>query len=357
MKRLAIALLSSCSNAPPVGACAESFDALIVASDYTSSMVGGVSMDGRTSLGSGVDLGGDPALALSAGRAFLLARDSGSIFELDPRCGKPLGELSSRDPGATRSPNPHDLAVAPDGTLYVTRYDAPSLYALPQHGEPYAIDLGPLDIDGNPQPEAVWIDGDRAFVSLERLDEPSFLSTRTSQMAVIDLKTRSIAQVVDLRARNPFGRMVADGGFLYLAAPGNFDVGAEADAGLERFDPKALTSEIVISENLLSGGSLAEVVVSGSCAVGITADPTPNVNRTSLVVIDLDKKQTTPLFGTPGFDLRGLHMTDRALFVGDRRKTSGGYAVHIFPRSGCKFDQTARQMTLVGLPPVALGRP
>src|SRR4051794_2620860 len=60
-----------CGNksAPSATACPED-SALVTVSDYASSGVGGVALDGGGALAFGPDLGKDPALAVSRGRAF-----------------------------------------------------------------------------------------------------------------------------------------------------------------------------------------------------------------------------------------------------------------------------------------------
>src|SRR5438105_15821488 len=90
---IALACLVGChADAPPLPApaCGTS-DALIAVSDYSSSGVGFIDVDGGGLLHFGQDLGKDPALAISRGRAFYVARsDSSTIFELDPSCGTAL---------------------------------------------------------------------------------------------------------------------------------------------------------------------------------------------------------------------------------------------------------------------------
>jgi hypothetical protein len=50
-----------------------------------------------------------------------------------------------------------------------------------------------------------------------------------------------------------------------------------------------------------------------------------------------------------------VHLNDHAVFIGDRRKTTAGYPIHIFPRNGgCKFDPETTPATL-SLPPVGIG--
>src|SRR4051812_23086004 len=67
--------------------------ALVAVSDYASSGVGRLALDGGGALSFGVDLGKDPALTVSQGRAFFVARDGDAIFEVDPRCGTAIARI------------------------------------------------------------------------------------------------------------------------------------------------------------------------------------------------------------------------------------------------------------------------
>jgi len=356
------ASLAACGTPSAGGACAETFDMLVATSDYSSTQVGGVSLDGRAALSGGVDLGRDPALSLSRGRAFLVARDVDALFELDPRCGKGVGRTSTLDfgdGGAAVASDPYDVGVAADGALVVARFGAPSLMFV-HGGATDRLDLSSLDDDGNPDMDAVRVIGAKAFVALGRLDGASkYRSTRPSAMAIVDVAARAVVRAVPLAARNPFGAMVegADGA-LWMAAPGNFSASNELDAGLLRFDTKAETSELVAREGLL-GGSPTEVAVdaASTCAAVIVADPTPNINRTRAVVVTVATHAVAELVGwTQGFDLRALAFVKDKLVVGDRRVVSGrGYALHVLrrdPAGPCRF--VADGDLFVSGPPIAV---
>lgn len=331
--------LGACSPAGGGGVCVEAYDVLVATSDYSSAQVGGASFEGRTSLVGGVDLGRDPVLTVSAGRAFLVARDVGTLFELDPRCGKGIASTSALDPGRASTTNPQDVAVAADGTLVVTRFDVPSLLLVSPSGDATRVDLSAEDADGNPDMGAVRIAGGRAYVALDRLDANGYRSRQASRMAIVDVASRTLLGTVPLAGRNPFGPIAETAaGLLFLAAPGNFDQSAEPDAGIERFDTRTETTALVLTERAL-GGSAVEVAVddAGACAVALLADPTPK-NRTRAIAVPLDSLAVRELVGwTEGFDLRGLAL-GKKLVVGDRRLGPRGYPLHVFRReAGCSF--------------------
>jgi hypothetical protein len=355
--------LIGCGSSPAPAVCTDAFDFVVVGSDYSSTQVGGAALDGRVAMKGTVDLGGDPALAISAGRDFLIARDTGAVFELDPKCGVGIGRFSANDidvaDGGVK-PNPQDLSVAADGSLWIPRYSGP-LLVLGAKGETLSrIDLSALDTDGNPEASGIVIEDTRAFVVLERLETMQmYKSIRPSMLAVFDTTSRMLLQTVTLQGRNPVqGKPFVDAaGAIWLTDAGSFyDI--EKDAGIEKFDPTTLTSTLVMSEIALGANAIA-MTVSGSCTVAILADTTMN-NRTSLVTLDLTMKRiTAQLLNTEGFDLAGLFMDDVRLVGGDRRKGDLGYPLHVFKRLSTQQGACAFQRDRdiwVSAPPIAIAR-
>jgi streptogramin lyase len=329
------------SSAPAAPSqCARSYDAVVATSDYSSSGVGALSLDGGVTMGFGVDLGQDPALSESRGRVFFVARYEDQIFELDRACGAPVARFSVHGLARRGAANPQDVAVAPDGTLWVPLFNEPAIALVGDGSTLERIDLSALDPDGNPQASAVsMIDvggASKAFVVLELLDA-DLKSRRKSKIARFDARTHELEETRELLARNPFGRVHESGGALWLAAPGNFDALAEPDAGIERFDPATGESKMIVTEADL-GGSAVEVAVRGACGVAIVADATSK-NATSLVTFDAEKgvvlaPASRALLRTEDFDLRSLAWLGDRLLVGDRRRAGAGYPIHVFDRTG-----------------------
>jgi hypothetical protein len=364
----AFACSSSTSNHAS-SACMSKYDALIAASDYSSSAIGGCDLDGGAALPfSGIDLGTDPALATSGGRAFFIARESPSgsvIFELDPECATPRAEYSAEDPNSTGYSDAQDVAVTSTGALWIPRFNVPTLLVLDSTGHRTAtIDLSSYDPDGNPNMSAIQIaqvgGAEKAFVALERLDDKTkFTSILPSSIVRIDVATRTVEAAMLLQGRDPFGAIAENAGAFFLAAPGSFDIADEKDAGIERFDPVTFTTTYLLGETEL-GASATEVAVNGSCGVAIVADPTPAVNATSLITFDADKGTTittakNPLLSTAGFDLAALAWQGDVLLVGDRRAGANGkYPVHLFDRTGT-CDLTERpDMIFISQKPVGI---
>jgi hypothetical protein len=336
-------------------------DALWVASDYSSSAMGALALSGNvTSTVGRVDLGADPALAVSRGQAFFLARDTDTVFELDPTCGTPTRQFNVHQAAVAGSSNPQDVGVASDGSLWVPLFDVPEVIILSPSGDVIgSIDLSSYDSDGNPDAAAIAIvdtpAGEKAFVALERLS-PNLTSVQPSWMLRIDVATAIVETHVVLAGRNPFGTMQNEDGILWLSEPGNFDDATESDAGVERFDTSTSTTSLVARESEL-GGSVAQVSVHGGCGVAIVADAT-SANATSLTVFDPSSGQVlapasmSPL-ATDDFDLEGLTWsTHGALLVGDRRRASSGYPVHAFDGACAPVERV--DSVFLPLPPIAV---
>jgi hypothetical protein len=365
---LAGAVLVACgsvSSPAPPSACGAS-DALWIASDYSSSAVGALALNGSTTFDHPTaDLGQDPALSVSRGRAFYVARDTDTVFELDPVCGTPMRKLDVHQASQSRTSDPQDVAVAADGSLWIPLFQVPVILVVSPAGSTATIDLSSYDGDGNPDATAIAIvdtpAGEKAFVALARLN-PYPTSVQPSFMLRIDVATAAVEATIVLAGRNPFGTMQNDGGILWLAEPGNFDDATEPDAGVERFDTSTSQTALFARETDL-GGSVAEVSVSASCAVAIVADPT-SANATSLALLDPASGQVlAPASASPfattgtggGFFLEGLAWSGGAMLVGDRRRVASGYPVHVFDGACAPVERA--DAVFLPLPPIAVAVP
>ena len=90
--------------------------------------------------------------------------------------------------------------------------------------------------------------------------------------------------------------------------------------------------------------------------MAIVADAT-TANATSLALFDpatggvLAPASASPL-ATAGFDLEGLAWSGGALLVGDRRRASSGYPVHVF--DGACAPVQREDAIFLPLPPIAV---
>jgi hypothetical protein len=370
---------SSSANSSSVGACG-SFDAVVALSDYTSSEAGLISLAGASDYSGGrSDLGKDPALASSRGRSFWIARDLGSIIELDTSCLSAKSSYNANDPGASGSTNPYDVAVAPDGSLWIARFNVSSLLVLNADGtRRRTIDLSKEDpVDGNPNMNSIRIldpaedaapqaatatasmATSKAYVSLEILDDGDELkSTRKSKLARIDLESGVVEDVLTLAGRNPVSAIVQLGRQLYLADAGTWCTPTECsagqpDAGIERVDTASFTSKLLVTGVAL-GGHASEVAVTPNCGAVIVAGGLPDT-PTSLVEFDPTTGSGTPtlrtiLPTTTTFTLQGLAwIGGDALLVGDRGLAEGPKGIHVFDTdlpSGCSLRERSATLPL-----------
>lgn len=334
------------------GAMCSPASVIVATSDYSASEVGLLALDGGAHFyPGGSSLGTDPALASSRGRLFWIDRDGGDVIELDPKCGTPLASAWSANDGAVGNSDPQDLAVDPEGQLWIARFFVPTILIKTSDG---ARGVGTIDLSGiagrNPYMSSIRIvdadDGSsKAYVTLEMLD-PYPMSIKPSYIVKIDVKTRVIEGMLQLKGRNPFGLMVEGGGALWLAEPGNPDVTDETDAGIERVDLATFTSELVVRESDI-GASVDQVSVASNCLTAIVMGPGP-VNVTSMISLDVAAGATRTslsdafLYTDAGFELAGMAWLDGGVnLVGDRTTVPGqGYRVHaVSASSDCTLTE------------------
>lgn len=326
------------AEAPPESCTAR--EALVLLSDYSSTFVGAIDTT-RAELWSAAEFGRDPQLRTSGGEAFLVARyDQGTVFRLNPACGFATEQIGVN---RIKGENPQDVALAPDGSLWVPKLNVPELTVRRPDGRLESIDLSGYDDDGNPQAASILrVDhpgGSSMYVALERLDDDDWPKSKLPSLLVrFDAATLQEQGRFTLRGRNPFGLLGEANGHIVLAAPGSFDADDEPDAGIELFDPRTDSSRLLVAETAL-GGSVVEVAIDGRCGVAIVAGPEVDVNPTWIVSFDAETGALGPRLMEPtaGYDLQGLAWSNGSLYVGDRRRHGANYRIHRFTRStdGC----------------------
>jgi hypothetical protein len=347
------------STATQVDAGTCGYAALFATSNYSSSGFGGFTLDGNGR--NQGDISMDPALSFSNGRVFYVSRDLGELYELDA-CGAASPATRLNDPGSSVQSNPQDVAAASDGTLWVPRYDEPSVVAIAPDGTfTHTISLASTsyDPDGNPNASAIAIasvgTAEKAFVALGVLDDdirpPVPYPDHPSIILRIDVATGAVDGQTALQGHNPFGLFVPYAGKLWMAEPGDFSSTTETAAGIEWFDPQTQTSQLITQETAF-GGSVAEIAVTAGCGAAIVADATAQ-NATSLVTFDPDSgaaltTAAKPVLATTGYDLQAMLWVGTTLLVGDRSvTTSGKFAVHAFDvTAACTLTQRTETIFL-----------
>ena len=332
-KEILCFVLCACdTSGPPQTSCPPGV--LVATSDFgTASEVGVLPLDGESpALEAASELGADPAFVRSSSRRFFIERDrEGNIYEVDA-CGHAIGTFASHR-ASESNPDPQDVDVASDGSLWVARFLKSSLLAI--GASDVEIDLASADVDRNPNMSSVRVVGERAFVALGLLDDttPDLPARRPAAMAVVDVPTRTLQSVAPLEGRNPFGAMVRVNDVLWLAMAGDIERDHETDAGIATFSTETFASTLLIPESTI-GGTVSSIVIDAGCGAAIAFDGIPNVNHTFLVAFDASGRivQSAAFGPTEGFDLAGLLWSRGTLLVGDRRLTAGSFAVHTFTR-------------------------
>lgn len=358
---LAIAAAACTETPEPVTQCVAGLrldvPLLVLESDLaTASALARVDRDGCLTERSSVALGGDPSLAISGGRFFVAIRDRSRIAEVDP-AGPWLIEGRQFDvPPVDVVTNPHDVAVASDGTLWVPRYNMTSLAILDEGGALLdEIDLSAFaDEDGTPEMESAIAIGDRVYVALERLSWTGarYETENDSLIVALDVASRSVVGTIPLQGRVPFGRLVPapdDEGIFYAAVPGTFDSIDERD-GIERIDTRTGTSELAISETAL-GGSVSELAIASENEAYALVATDETSNDTSLVRFDPQTGNVTGSWATTTgrYGLWGLAIAGDDVVVGDRERTAP--RLRIFDR---KSGVERGSIPLGVLPPVSI---
>lgn len=330
---------------------------LILESDLaTASGLARMDTDGCLTESPSVALGGDPSLAVSRRRIFVTIRDRSRIVEVDP-AGPSLVEGSQFDiPPTERMTNPHDVAVAADGSLWIPRYNMASLAVLAEDGTPSAdIDLSAFaDDDGIPEMESAIAVGDKVYVALERLSWATtrYTSQHSSLVVGIDVQSRAVVETITLQGRVPFGRLIPspDDEYVFFAAvPGEFDSVDPRD-GIERIDTANGTSRLVANEVALGGSPSDIAIVSETEGYAIVAGPGAT-NDTALVQWNpTTGAATRTLAITPGeYRLWGLAIAGEDVIVGDRERRAP--RLRVFSR---ETGNEKGSIPLEVLPPVSI---
>ena len=171
--------------------------------------------------------------------------------------------------------DPHDILVLTPTKAYVTRYNTNLIWIVnPSTGaQTGSIDLSSLaDADGLAEIDMMCRVGNRAFVTVQRLDRNNFwVPVGKSYVAVIDTQTDALVdcnpvtpgvQPIVMTATNSYSDIQLDPytGSLYLSAPGYWGL---RDGGVEKIDPVGLQSEGIVFAETSAGGDMIDVEIDG----------------------------------------------------------------------------------------------
>jgi hypothetical protein len=350
---------------------------IVLLSSQVVSGLGRIDVDGRMKEVPDIALGADPALSASRERFFAVVRDQHIVYEIDPLTlalrqkfvAYEDAELQTSRTLAceliVKGINPQDVAVDADGRLWVTRFEQPTVAIIEPDGSfSGTVDLSAYaDADGIPEASAVHVSGDRAYVTIERLDRcGGWASTGPGVIVEIDIATRKAVKSIELGGANPFGRLVpapwdSSGNTVAVALAGNFLSIDDGDAAAI-VDLKSGTATGFGREAELDGSVVEVALAAPDEAYMIVTNPDdPLVNATSVVRIDpqtgqvsstlLDSRTAAEPGG--GYYHRGLAVLGEHLLVGLRSPRETGVVV---------LDrQSGQQLGVIHpakLPPIAI---
>jgi hypothetical protein len=262
---------------------------------------------------------------------YTIQRTQGVIVERD-RTGLQLARFDVTEPGipAAKS-DPADLAIAPDGSLWVTRYLQSTLLVLEPDGtRRRTVDLSSFDDDGNPQMTAIAIDSGRAIVALEKLDDAGGLTTKTKGTLIsIDLATYAATPFVELPAKTPREKFVrGPDGALYVACIGGpRNSPPDRDAALVRVDLASKTASKVLDAATVGGFVTAFDLADGVTGYAIVAGYDGD-NPTKLVTFDVGTGAAGATWATSaGYMFWDVAAVGAQLLLADRTQKAPGVRV------------------------------
>lgn len=283
-------------------------------------------------------------------RIFTLHATQGLVVERD-REHRRLQEWSVFEDGKLpASANPRDLAFAPDGSLWITRYAETSLLILGKNGARATVDLQAFaDDDGRPDMSAIAIVGDTAYVALRRL-ESGFGTTKNDPVLVaIDTRTRTARPFVTLPAKNPGEKFRVRGGALWISCIGGpLMTPPDQNAALVRVDLATATAKKAFDAKAAGGFVTAFELADDATGYAIVASFESRDNPTSVLRFDPSRGvrlDAEPWARTSGYSLwdLGLLPTSGLLLVADRSRDAPGLRI-LSTRDGARLGHLTTRL-------------
>ena len=270
---------------------AEDPGALVLTTDFATGKVSQIAPGpgGWTARADLAPICADAAARIHDGLLYIVnRRGCDNIQVLNPSlCWRTVREFS-----VGTGTNPQDIAFAPSGRAYVSRYDSNWLLVIdPVSGARVdSISLAPLaDADGLCEMHRIQIIGSELFVEVQRLDRAHgnvWLPVPPSYLAVIDLSTNRLldmdpgtdgVQGIVLSGLNPSAPMQLDAANGDLLVPESGAFMAVDAGGIERVDPRTHQSKgFDVTEEELGGDVSGFAQWSDTLGYAVIADRTGN---------------------------------------------------------------------------------
>jgi len=310
--------------------------AVVVGTDFASpGTLATIDLTTRVATLNRATVGKDPIVRVFGTCVFVINRDSDSNIQVLRASDLALVKQYSTGAGS----NPHDLAVVSATKAYVARYNEAALLVVhPLTGAQLGtVDLSSFDSGNPPEMESVVVVGNRALVSMERLDGTftpagvgvvAVIDTTTDQVIDIDSSTGGV-QGIALARQNPFGPMRASGGGAWVATVGDFS-GSTGCLQLVTANPAAAGSCLVTDTAF--GGTISGVTAGATDGFAAIAR---SFTQGDIVKFVVGTGATTP-FGTATFNLVDVQQAPSGtLWAADRAATARG--VRVFMPSGTQL--------------------
>ena len=279
-------------------------------------------------------------------RIFVVSRrETEDVTEVGPT-GRELARWPAAEAGVVRSgTNPHDVDVAPDGSLWITRYGVPTLLVVHPDGSTDKVDLSSYGaVAGHPFMDGIRIVSGIAYVSLLGLSFPDqHVVPGTSRIIAVDTTTRVASPFLTFDASShlsdcsgPIGvRQRADGRteLVLTCIGGPRDTPANLDAGVARVllpttPGGAPTLASVLPASTTHAFPVSVQIVSESLGYAILAQFDDGANATSVVDFDPSGAHASRLIMSTTqydyWDLQTVGSTEPLVLIADRRSSAPG---------------------------------
>lgn len=283
------------------------------------------------------------------GLVYVVGRGGSNLIQVyDPAAGFSLVREFSLGAGL----NPQDIAFAPDGTAYVSCYDAAVLLRVDTATGAVLESFSTAayaDADGLPETAWMLAQGDRLYITCQLLDRGNWYSpVGAGKLLVFDMGNREWLPAVPLTGADPYTpiRPYQDADGRPMLTVGCVGYYALLDGGIDLVDPATGLSEgLLATETQLGGDILTYVFLGNRWVFALISSPS---FTTSLVRLDLADAQRTVLDQSTGYTHADLAFDgDFQLFVADR--TTGAAGVRVFD-AGSGAELTSSPVP-TGLPP------
>jgi DNA-binding beta-propeller fold protein YncE len=312
--------------------------AFVTTTDYQTGSASAVWLDGGFPADKNVAAIHSDAVARHFGGLIYVVNRFGAdnIQILDPANG--FGTVRQFTVG--NGADPHDIAVVGETKAYVTRYGKTDLWIVdPSTGKHTgSIDLaGFADGDGIPEMDQLRLDGDRLFVTVQRIDQGTdWGPVGLSYLVVVDVSADTLfdvdpatvgVQAIALSGTNPFSDVQTEttSGRLYLACAGDWGV---PDSGVELVNPVTYESDGLILDGAVTGGDITDVeLVSAEVGFAIVTDG--NFHNLLIHFNPATGTVTDTLYAPGSFVLQDVARAPTGeLFLADRSPTKPGIRVY-----------------------------